>query len=351
MASANAPLSTKTRTIDGLSIRYAESEPRDVSAIQDPGADQVRIRVEACGVCHSDSATVDAMLPGSTYPRVPGHEVVGHIDSMGSGVRSWQVGQRVGIGFLGGYCGYCEFCRAGDLVNCRNQEFTGVKHDGGYAEVMIAKASGLVSIPDDLSSADAAPLLCAGITTFSALRNAPPKAGDLLAVLGIGRGGQWCTSPGYAYVHESVADAFVAEAKRALVALYGKDPKSNPDYSRNNQSPQGLAARRFDRSLKSLDRRGVRSRHPIPCADNPLSRDLGRSPHEGRNLRTNSPDIDVPVVGRSFWKHHRSSASPRGVHFSAAIRRKSTGEAWSELCFQALLRGKTRGQDRFPAIY
>jgi alcohol dehydrogenase, propanol-preferring len=120
------------------------------------------------------------------WPRVPGHEVVGRIDALGSGVEGWAVGQRVGVGFLGGSCGYCEFCRSGDLVNCRNQEFTGVHHDGGYAEVMIAKASGLVSIPDSLSSVDAAPLLCAGLTTFSALRNAPAKAGELVAVVGIG---------------------------------------------------------------------------------------------------------------------------------------------------------------------
>jgi propanol-preferring alcohol dehydrogenase len=151
----------------------------------DPGPNQVRIRVDACGVCHSDSATVDGLFPIS-WPRVPGHEVVGRIDALGSGVQGWAVGQRVGVGFLGGSCGYCEYCRNGDLVNCRNQEYTGIHHDGGYAEVMIAKASGLVSIPDDLSSAAAAPLLCAGITTFSALRNAPAKAGDLVAVLGIG---------------------------------------------------------------------------------------------------------------------------------------------------------------------
>jgi D-arabinose 1-dehydrogenase-like Zn-dependent alcohol dehydrogenase len=151
-----------------------------------PGPGNVRIRVEACGVCHSDAATVDGIFPGITYPRVPGHEVVGRIDALGSGVQGWAVGQRVGVGFLGGYCGYCEFCRNGDLVNCKNQEFTGIHHDGGYAEVMIAKASGLVSVPHDLSSTDAAPLLCAGLTTFSALRNAPAKAGDLVAVLGIG---------------------------------------------------------------------------------------------------------------------------------------------------------------------
>src|SRR5246127_900502 len=151
----------------------------------DPGPNQIRIRVEACGVCHSDSGTVEGLFP-TDWPRVPGHEVVGRIDALGSGVQDWAVGQRVGVGFLGGSCGYCDFCRNGDLVSCRNQEYTGIHHDGGYAEVMIAKASGLVSIPDDLSSVDAAPLLCAGLTTFSALRNAPAKAGDLVAVLGIG---------------------------------------------------------------------------------------------------------------------------------------------------------------------
>src|SRR6201988_321838 len=153
--------------------------------LQAPGPGKVRIRVEACGVCHSDSGTVEALFP-IEWPRVPGHEIVGRIDALGSGVQGWVVGQRVGVGFLGGSCGYCEFCRNGDLVNCRDQEYTGIHHDGGYAQVMIAKASGLMSIRDDLSSVDAAPLLCAGLTTFSALRNAPAKAGDLVAVLGIG---------------------------------------------------------------------------------------------------------------------------------------------------------------------
>ena len=166
------------------------TQPRKFSEVrrpvQEPGSGQVRIRVEACGVCHSDAATVEGAFAGIAYPRVPGHEVVGRIDAIGSGVRGWTVGQRVGVGFLAGFCGYCEFCRSGDLVNCKNQEYTGVHHDGGYAEMMIAKASGLVSVPNDLSSADAAPLLCAGLTTFSALRNSPAKAGDLVAILGIG---------------------------------------------------------------------------------------------------------------------------------------------------------------------
>src|SRR5713101_110224 len=151
----------------------------------DPRPGHVRIRVEACGVCHSDAGTVEGVFP-IAWPRVPGHEAVGVIDMLGAGVEGWTVGQRVGVGFLGGSCGRCEQCRGGDLVDCRNQEFTGIQHDGGYAEVLIARASGLMSIPDDLAAVDAAPLLCAGLTTFSALRNAPAKAGDLVAVLGIG---------------------------------------------------------------------------------------------------------------------------------------------------------------------
>jgi alcohol dehydrogenase, propanol-preferring len=151
----------------------------------DPVRGQARIRVQACGVCHSDAATVEGAFP-IAWPRVPGHEVVGVIDALGDGVEGWTIGQRVGVGFLGGSCGHCEECRRGDLVNCRHQEFTGVHHDGGYAEYMLARASGLISIPESLASEDAAPLLCAGLTTFSALRNSPARAGDLVAVIGIG---------------------------------------------------------------------------------------------------------------------------------------------------------------------
>ena len=145
----------------------------------------IQIDILFCGVCHSDSATVEGILP-IEWPRVPGHEVVGRIDLVGEGVEGWVVGQRVGVGFLGGSCGHCEYCRDGDLVNCVNQGFTGVQQNGGYAEVMIAKASSLMAVPDELSSVDAAPLLCAGLTTFSALRNSPARAGDLVAVLGVG---------------------------------------------------------------------------------------------------------------------------------------------------------------------
>jgi D-arabinose 1-dehydrogenase-like Zn-dependent alcohol dehydrogenase len=153
--------------------------------LREPPPGYVRIRVEACGVCHSDAGTVAGMFPIS-WPRVPGHEVIGRIDALGEGVQGWTMGQRVGVGFLAGSCGYCSACRAGDLIHCENQEYTGVEHDGGYAEVMIAKASGLVIVPNELDSVAAAPLLCAGLTTFGALRNAPAKAGDLVAIVGIG---------------------------------------------------------------------------------------------------------------------------------------------------------------------
>src|ERR1700681_3720844 len=127
--------------------------------IPEPGAGQVRIRVEACGICHTDAATVTGTYPGLQLPRVPGHEVVGRIEAVGSGVSRWKIGQRVGVGFFGGEDGVCEPCRRGDIVNCQNPVVPGVTVDGGYAEAMIAEARGISSIPDDLGSAEAAPLL------------------------------------------------------------------------------------------------------------------------------------------------------------------------------------------------
>jgi len=154
--------------------------------IAEPGAGQVRILVEACGICHTEAATVMGMYPGLTLPRVPGHEVVGRIDAVGSGVTRWKVGQRVGVGLIAGEDGVCEPCRRGDSVNCQNPVVSGVTVDGGYAEVMIAEARAIAVIPDELSAADAAPLLCAGITTYNALRNAGLRGGDLVAVQGVG---------------------------------------------------------------------------------------------------------------------------------------------------------------------
>jgi D-arabinose 1-dehydrogenase-like Zn-dependent alcohol dehydrogenase len=155
--------------------------------IPDPLPGTVRVKVEACGICHSDSVTREGLWPGIEYPRVPGHEVAGSIDSIGSDVAGWKVGQRVGVGWHGGHCGYCTSCRRGDFVICEiAPRVTGVSHDGGYAEYMIAPATTLALIPDELSAAEAGPLMCAGITTYNALRNSGAMPGDLVAVLGIG---------------------------------------------------------------------------------------------------------------------------------------------------------------------
>ncbi|MFP3605968.1 alcohol dehydrogenase [Paraburkholderia sp. SIMBA_053] len=155
-------------------------------AVPDPGHGQVRIRVEACGVCHSDSATVERDIDDDVQRLVPGHEVVGRIDALGEGVKGWQIGQRVGVGFLAGEDRSCPSCREGDIVNCQNPVITGMNTDGGYAEIMLAEARGLVRVPEELDAAEAAPLLCAGLTTFNALRNSGARAGDVVAIHGLG---------------------------------------------------------------------------------------------------------------------------------------------------------------------
>jgi D-arabinose 1-dehydrogenase-like Zn-dependent alcohol dehydrogenase len=155
--------------------------------IPQPGADSVRIRVEACGICHSDSMTKEGLWPGIAYPRTPGHEVAGVIDALGAGVTGWTEGQRVGVGWHGGHCGYCDSCRRGDFVTCQVAlQVPGIAYDGGYAEYIIAPASALALIPESLSAVDAGPLMCAGVTTFNSLRNSGARPGDLVAILGIG---------------------------------------------------------------------------------------------------------------------------------------------------------------------
>ncbi len=152
-----------------------------------PGPGFVRIKVQACGVCHSDSVTKDGLFPGIQYPRVPGHEVVGVIDAVGPNVPRWKVGQRVGVGWNGGFCGYCDNCRRGDFFACQTStEVTGISRDGGYADYMLAPISALALVPAELSSIEAAPLMCAGVTTFNCLRNSGARPGDLVAVVGIG---------------------------------------------------------------------------------------------------------------------------------------------------------------------
>ncbi|SIO58882.1 alcohol dehydrogenase/alcohol dehydrogenase, propanol-preferring [Singulisphaera sp. GP187] len=154
--------------------------------IPEPGAGTVRIKVQACGICHSDSITKEGLLPGIQYPRVPGHEVAGVIDAVGPGVPGWAAGQRVGVGWNGGYCGYCDHCRRGEFFACVRGQVTGITYDGGYGEYLIAPASAVALMPADLPAVEAAPLMCAGLTTFNALRNSGARAGDVVAVLGLG---------------------------------------------------------------------------------------------------------------------------------------------------------------------
>ena len=154
--------------------------------IPEPPPGTVRIKVAACGICHSDSLVKEGLWPGIQYPRVPGHEVAGTIDAVGAEVTGWTPGQRVGVGWNGGYCGHCDPCRRGDLFACQTQQVTGISFDGGYGQYMIAPVSAVARFPDELSPVDAAPLMCAGVTTFNALRNSGARAGDVVAVLGLG---------------------------------------------------------------------------------------------------------------------------------------------------------------------
>lgn len=154
--------------------------------IPEPQRGQVRIKVEACGICHSDALVKEGYWPGIQYPRVPGHEIAGRIDKVGPDMTQWKTGQRVGVGWHGGHCFVCDPCRRGDFINCKVEKITAIDFDGGYAEYMIAPAEAVALMPDDLPSDEAAPLLCAGITVFNALRNSGARAGDLVAVHGIG---------------------------------------------------------------------------------------------------------------------------------------------------------------------
>jgi D-arabinose 1-dehydrogenase-like Zn-dependent alcohol dehydrogenase len=154
--------------------------------IPEPGPRQVRVKVEACGLCHSDSLTKMGIWPGIQYPRVPGHEIAGVIDGVGSQVPEWKAGQRVGIGWHGGHCGYCERCRRGDFVTCVRGQIPGITYDGGYQDYLLVPFEALALIPEELSAVEAGPLMCAGITTFNSLRHSGAKPGDLVAILGIG---------------------------------------------------------------------------------------------------------------------------------------------------------------------
>jgi D-arabinose 1-dehydrogenase-like Zn-dependent alcohol dehydrogenase len=172
--------------------------------IPEPGTGQVRVKVEACGICHSDVLVKEGLWPGLQYPRVPGHEVAGHIDAVGDNVRAWRQGQRVGVGWHGGHCFVCAQCRRGDFAMCVNRKVTGIDFDGGYAEYMIAPVTALAAIPDALPAEEAGPFMCAGVTVYNALRHSGARAGEVVAVHGIGGlghlGVQYARQMGFATV-------------------------------------------------------------------------------------------------------------------------------------------------------
>jgi D-arabinose 1-dehydrogenase-like Zn-dependent alcohol dehydrogenase len=192
--------------------------------IPEPAAGQIRIKVNACGVCHSDALVFDGSWPGIAYPRVPGHEVAGVVDAVGSGVSEWKKGQRVAIGWHGGNDFTCPECRHGDFMNCRNQQVTGISYDGGYQQYMLAPREALVAIPDSISDVDAGPLMCAGITTFNSLRHSGALPGDLVAIQGIGGVGhlgvQFASKFGYRVVAIGRGPENATLAKKLGASLY-----------------------------------------------------------------------------------------------------------------------------------
>lgn len=200
--------------------------------IAEPAAGQVRVRVHACGLCHSDSFTVKGAFPGIKFPRVPGHEIAGVIDAIGDGVLKWKPGQRVGVGWFGGNCGRCESCRRGDFVTCRNAPVPGIHFDGGYADFVIVPSAALALIPEDLSDVEAGPLMCAGITTYNALRNSGARAGDLVAIHGIGGlghlGVQFAAKMGFRTVAIARGQDKAALAKQLGAHIYIDTTTQNP---------------------------------------------------------------------------------------------------------------------------
>jgi NADPH2:quinone reductase len=173
--------------------------------VPEPDSDEVRVEVEACGICHSDAFAKEGTYPGISYPHVPGHEIAGRIDAVGNDVEGWSTGDRVGVGWHGGHCFTCDACRRGDFQQCENAEITGITYDGGYAEYTTVPSEALAAIPEELAAADAAPLLCAGVTTYNALRNTDAQPGDLVAIQGVGGLGHLGVQYAHAAGFETVA--------------------------------------------------------------------------------------------------------------------------------------------------
>jgi D-arabinose 1-dehydrogenase-like Zn-dependent alcohol dehydrogenase len=222
---ATAPMKVAQVTKPGGDFQIVERE------IPTPVAGEVRIKVQACGICHSDVLTKEGAWPGIQYPRVPGHEVAGIVDDVGAGVSEWKKGQRVGVGWHGGHDGTCLSCRRGDFRNCQNLKIPGISYDGGYQQYMVAPANALVAIPDSLNDVDAAPLLCAGITTYNALRHSGALPGDLVAVQGIGGLGhlgiQFANKFGYKVAAVGRGSENAALAKKLGATVYIDSKSTN----------------------------------------------------------------------------------------------------------------------------
>jgi D-arabinose 1-dehydrogenase-like Zn-dependent alcohol dehydrogenase len=267
--------------------------------VPQPGAGAVRIKVQACGICHSDEYAKEGSRPGIMYPRVPGHEIAGVVDAVGPGVQGWEIGQRVGVGWHGGHCGYCISCRRGDFVTCsKGRQITGLTCDGGYTEFMLISAAALALIPDGISATDAAPLLCAGVTTFNALRNSGARSGDLVAILGLGGlghlGVQFASRMGF----ETVAIARGKEKEPFAIKLGAK-------HYLDSES-QNVAA-----ELEKLG--GAKVILSTVTSGKAVNAVLGGMGINGKTILVGNPDQPLEITGRLLIAGRRSiSGWPSG---------------------------------------
>jgi D-arabinose 1-dehydrogenase-like Zn-dependent alcohol dehydrogenase len=253
--------------------------------VPEPGPGSVRIKVEACGICHSDSMTKEGIWPGIQYPRAPGHEVAGVIEALGAGVAGWNAGQRVGVGWHGGHCGYCDSCRRGDFVTCQVAlQIPGISYDGGYADYLIAPAGALAAIPDGLSAVEAAPLMCAGVTTFNPLRHSGARPGDIVAVLGIGGLGhlgiQFAAKMGY----------------RAVAIARGQD---KAPLARTLGAQHYIDTEASDPAAELLKLGGARVILATATSASAMTAVLGGLGVDGKLIVLGAPDkpLEVPAVG------------------------------------------------------
>ncbi len=290
--------------------------------IPEPGPGSVRVKVQASGICHSDSLTKEGIWPGIAYPRVPGHEVAGVVDALGQGVVDLKVGTRVGLGWHGGHCGHCDSCRRGDFITCRVGQIPGITFDGGHADYVVAPAVALARIPDSLSAADAGPLMCAGITTFNSLRHAGASSGDLVAVLGIGGlghlGVQFAARMGYETV--AIARGKDKEPLARQLGAHHYIDSAGPgpgEGARGTRGRQGGPRHRHQRqghdrgARRPGDRRDVRRPRRRPRAD----RGFSAPPH-----RRAPPDPGLALGNLDrlggharVQRAHRRAADERGL--------------------------------------